>query len=266
MPTSPTHPRVVGVVAAVGGQVEGDRQALLAGRPGCGGRRRWTPRRWRSRRTGGSSTAGSCTSSGRARAGTARGPAMPSGTVPRLDRSVGGARRELRAQVTAERQPREALRNAHASFSLVRVRKSSASTPIAQESSTQSLGLPATITHRAPGLAQRATGLGTPLGVRRVGAGQADDRLPPYAATRSSTPAVGPATSTAMPPAASRLVANVRPGGVGGDRPSVARKTGRRRARRAAPRSRAVAADLVPSGVGPPLGQVSPRFGNSVSR
>jgi hypothetical protein len=44
------HPRVVGVVAAVGGQVEGDRQALLPAR-GCAGRTRWTPRRSRSPRT-----------------------------------------------------------------------------------------------------------------------------------------------------------------------------------------------------------------------
>ena len=51
--------RVVAVVAAVGGEVEGDRQAHLPGRRGSRGRRRSTPRRWRSRRTGGSSTAGS---------------------------------------------------------------------------------------------------------------------------------------------------------------------------------------------------------------
>ncbi len=51
-------PRVVAVVAAVGGEVEGDGQTLLASRRGCAGRRRWTPRRWRNRRTGGSSRAG----------------------------------------------------------------------------------------------------------------------------------------------------------------------------------------------------------------
>jgi hypothetical protein len=32
MPTSPDHARVIGVVAAVGREIEGDRQALLARR------------------------------------------------------------------------------------------------------------------------------------------------------------------------------------------------------------------------------------------
>ena len=68
------HARVVGVVAAVGGQVEGDATGPSARRRGCAGRTRWTPPRWRSRRTAGSSTAGSCTSSGRARAGRAGCP------------------------------------------------------------------------------------------------------------------------------------------------------------------------------------------------
>ena len=63
--------RVVGVVAPVGRQVEGDRHALLARRRGCAGRRRSTPRRWRTRRTGGSSTAGPCTSWRAPRARTA---------------------------------------------------------------------------------------------------------------------------------------------------------------------------------------------------
>ena len=31
MPTSPRDPRVVGIVAAMGGQIEGDREALLTG-------------------------------------------------------------------------------------------------------------------------------------------------------------------------------------------------------------------------------------------
>ncbi len=66
--------RVVAVVAAVGGEVERDRQAHLPGREVARGRRRSTPRRWRSRRTGGSSTAGSRTSSPAARARTARSP------------------------------------------------------------------------------------------------------------------------------------------------------------------------------------------------
>ena len=71
--------RVVAVVAPVGREVEGDRQALLARRPGWPGRRRSTPRRWRSPRTGGSSTGGWRTSSpahpgrtGRNRAGCPR--------------------------------------------------------------------------------------------------------------------------------------------------------------------------------------------------
>ena len=65
------HARVVGVVAAVGGQVEGDAKPLLARGQvapveGVGLRRGGE-----ARRTAGPSTAGSCTSSGRGRAGTA---------------------------------------------------------------------------------------------------------------------------------------------------------------------------------------------------
>ncbi len=67
------HPLVIRVVAAVGGQVERDRQALLARRRGCAGRRRWTPRRSRTLRTAGRSTAASRTWSSTGRAGRAGG-------------------------------------------------------------------------------------------------------------------------------------------------------------------------------------------------
>ena len=50
--------RMVGIVAAMGREIEGDREALLARPRDCGGRRRSNPRPWRSRHTGGSSTAG----------------------------------------------------------------------------------------------------------------------------------------------------------------------------------------------------------------
>ena len=59
--------RIVRVVAAVGRQVEGDRQAALARRQGSAGRRRSNPPPSRSRHTGGSSRAARHTSSGRGR-------------------------------------------------------------------------------------------------------------------------------------------------------------------------------------------------------
>ena len=68
------HARVVGVVAAVRGQIERDRQAHLAGLQVRAEEARSTPRRWRSPRTGGSSTAGSRTWWRAARAGTGTRP------------------------------------------------------------------------------------------------------------------------------------------------------------------------------------------------
>ena len=80
--------RVVAVVAAVGGEVERDRQAHLPGGEVLRGRTRSTPRRSRSRRTGGSSTAGSRTSwPGR----PARTGSKPGRRVDRLEAlEVGG--------------------------------------------------------------------------------------------------------------------------------------------------------------------------------
>ena len=86
------HPRVVGVVAAVGGQVEGDRQALLPGGEVAPVERVGLRRGGEARRTAGPSTAGSCTSSGRARAGTARCPGRCPGS-PARRRSAGGEQR-----------------------------------------------------------------------------------------------------------------------------------------------------------------------------
>ena len=203
----PGHPDVtadagmVGVVATVGGQVEGDAEALLAGRevapvervgllggreagvlpdrPGLGGvhRRvgaaevgRETRARCRARRG----------PRGRARRSAARSRCpRATATEPRRSsrgRPVGG-RSTTPVGHHGQRQPGEALRDAHARCSLVRVRKSIASTPSAQESSAQSVGLPG---HDHPSRAGRAQGGGgrlAPLGVGRVGAGQADDAL-----------------------------------------------------------------------------------------
>ncbi len=80
--------------------------------------------------------------------------------------------------VPGQREAGEALRNAHASFSLVRVRKPSASTPMAHEVvGRRSVGLPAMMTCCAPASRERGRRSLTPLGVGRVGAGEADDRL-----------------------------------------------------------------------------------------
>jgi hypothetical protein len=43
------YTRVIRVVAAVGGEIECDRQALLPRRPDCGGRTRWNLPPWRTR-------------------------------------------------------------------------------------------------------------------------------------------------------------------------------------------------------------------------
>jgi hypothetical protein len=66
MPTSPGHARMIAVVAAVGREVERDRQALLAGGE-VAAVEGVALRRSRSRRTGGPSRAGSRTSPGRDR-------------------------------------------------------------------------------------------------------------------------------------------------------------------------------------------------------
>ena len=55
------HALVVGVVAAMRGEIEGDREALSVRRRGCGDRTRSILPRWRSPRTAGSSTAASRT-------------------------------------------------------------------------------------------------------------------------------------------------------------------------------------------------------------
>ncbi len=162
------HARVVGVVAAMGRQVEGDAQPLLSGRevasvervgllggreagvladrPGLGGVHR--------------------------RVGTAqvRREARPgvegvetvevSCVVPRLDLdALRAAPGDAHRPVTHPREigiarlqckPGEALGDPHRSASRVRVRKATASSPSAHESSAPSVGGPATITRRAP--------------------------------------------------------------------------------------------------------------------
>ena len=62
------HAGMVAVIAAMGGEIEGDARGPSARRRGCGGRRRSNPRRSRSPHIGGSSRAGRCTSRHRARA------------------------------------------------------------------------------------------------------------------------------------------------------------------------------------------------------
>ena len=256
-PDVAAHARVVGVVAAVGGQVERDAQALLSGRevaavervgllggreagvlpdrPGPGGVHR------------------------RVRTPQVRREAGPGGervealevvhVVARLDvdalrgapRLAGRAGRALGLALTHQRQAGEALRDRHDSASLVRVRKSMASTPRAHESSAQAAGFPATTTRRrARGPQCGGGGLApTRRTPRRCRPGR---RRPDRSrlVTRSSTPVVAPATSTAIPPAASRLVAKPARGVWAATGPSVARNTwaaggSRRSASNAAP-------------------------------
>ena len=150
------HPRVVGVVAAVGGQVEGDAEPLLAGREVAavervgllgGGEAGVLPDRPRLGRV--HRRVGAAQERGQPRPGVERvEPLEVLGPVDRQDVDPLGratARRfvcaptwcSLRpvADESDSAQPGEALRDGHASFSLVRVRNSSASTPIAHESS-----------------------------------------------------------------------------------------------------------------------------------
>ena len=197
------HPRVVGVVAAVRGQVERDAQALLAGgevapveRVGLlgGGEAGVLPDRPRLGRV--HRRVGTAQERRQPRVGVERVESLEvAGRVERLDldalgrrpgcdrRSLGGLETGSLVTLLAhrERQAGEALGNAHASFSLVRCRKSRASTPIAQLSSTVSViepvEIPATITQCCAGLAERRDELGTPRVVRLVGAGQADHPL-----------------------------------------------------------------------------------------
>ena len=91
------HARVVRVVAAVGGEVEGDREALLAGGEVARGRRRSTPRRSRSPRTGGSSRGGSRTWSRAGRAGTGTAPGQRVGALERLEIGRGVERLDAQA-------------------------------------------------------------------------------------------------------------------------------------------------------------------------
>ena len=227
------HARVVGVVAAVGRQVEGDREALLAGREVAavervgllgGGEAGVLPDRPR---------LGGVHRRVRARAGTGSGPARC--RARRGPRGARGRRREdvdaLGAGPRARRRSRRSRREPRASLAcrserrrlgevavgmLMRASPSSGSgTPGRPRPSRRSRRLPvdrlAGDDHvRGAGGAQRRDEGGAPLGVRRVGAGQADDLL-----RRRRQPARprrrrwDRPTSTATPPAANRLVANV---------------------------------------------------------
>ena len=153
---------------------------------------------------------------------------MPSGDSPRL------ARRRSRSADDRCASGRAAGRRsssgiAHASFSLVRrqeVERVDAHRAGVVDAVSRA-GLPARTTHCAPASRSAATSVGAPLGVGRVGAGQADHRLRRRsAASTSSTSRSAPATSTAMPPAANRLVANVARAVCAATVPIVARKTG----------------------------------------
>ncbi len=110
---------MVGIVAAVGGEIEGDREPLLPGREVAAVEGVRILRRWRSRHIAGSSRAGSRTWWGRGRAGTARcpdrsrrGPALPIlRAVGRLHRNpfrghprLGGGRRRGGAGACGRRE------------------------------------------------------------------------------------------------------------------------------------------------------------------
>ncbi len=165
------HPRVVGVVAAVGGQVEGDAETLLAGRevaavervgllggreagvlpdrPGLGGVHRRVGAA-QERREPGPRVEG-------VQSLEVLGPVDGEDVDPlrRGPRLAVRLRCGLRVPARVRRrvgegEAGEALGDTHASFSLVRTRNSRASTPIAAESSTASRGFPAITTHWAP--------------------------------------------------------------------------------------------------------------------
>ena len=191
------HARVVGVVAAVGGEVEGDRQTLLAGgevaaieRVGLlgGGEAGVLADRPRLRRV--HRRVGPAQERREAGVGVERvhvievsgGVERPHrdalGRVPRL----GAVRRALvRLPVGAvglvgiERQVGEALRDAHASPSLVRVRKSRASSPGGGRIISTNVGLAGDDHMTGARLAKCGDQVGAPVLVRGVGAGQADD-------------------------------------------------------------------------------------------
>ena len=245
-PDVAAHPRVVGVVAAVGRQVEGDAEALLTGRevapvervgrlggrepgvladrPGLGRvHRRVRAAQERAEPRPGVERVESLEVLGSVDAAGSRCPpgcANPDSSadpcdVPALavaDESVSG-------------QAGEALGDAHASASLVRCRKARASTPIAHESSAHVARLARPRRPVAAPASRRAAAVSAPrLGVRRVGAGEADDRL--AVVRRSSRRVRSDPGVTATPPAANRLVANVARAVCAATEPSVARKTG----------------------------------------
>ena len=134
--------------------------------------------------------------------------------------------------------------------------------------STSPVGLPARTTCVRPGVAQGGDQRRRPT--RRTPRRCRPGRRPAARRTpraRSSTPSVGPATSTATPPAANRLVAKVARAVCAATVPMVARKTGRggglvaQRLER-----RAVAADAGRArAAASRSGSVSPRFGNSLT-
>ena len=87
-------------------------------------------------------------------------------------------------------------------------------------------GLPATITHGAPASRSAAAAAAPHSAYAASVPARQTTGWPSYAATRSLDVSVGPATSTATPPAASRLEANVARAVCAATVPIVARKTG----------------------------------------
>ena len=257
--------RMVAVVAAMGGEVEGDRQALSARPRGCAGRRRCCPRPWRSRHTAGSSRAGSCTWWDRGRAGTAAGPARCRGNPARPCRRrcraagrrclrasprpvlrcwplgrEGGARLRVAAAGRAQRQVGEARDLAHAA--------SPASTASVALQRRQDIGAGMDELVDAGRLPSRALRLVRPahqidpggMGMlerasRRLGRGRivgvtgADRGLPGAAGPKGVAEILDRrqrlATDVAIPPAANRLRAKVARAANSSWRPRVHRKT-----------------------------------------
>ena len=244
------HARVVGVVAAVGGQVEGDAEALLAGRQVApvervgllgGGEPGVLPDRPRLGRV--HRRVGPAQERREARVGVERvealevlgrrrpaGSSMPSGLTPRL------------APVVEEPAPLDACHETgDASGSPAKLFGTLMPAPPASGAGRRGRrrrprrsrrpgrrvacrrGPPSAHRPRAGGGRRSAA----PLGVRRVGAGQADDRLAVVRREQVVGARRGAGDVDGDAAGGEQVGGERRPGGVRGHRPIVARKTGR---------------------------------------
>ena len=199
---------------------------------------------------------------------------MPSGAAPRLRLAPLRRPRSGCVRPSTSSARRAAVRRSSSGRSCERLprsgsRKSSASTPMAHESSTPS-GRPrlAGQDHvRRPRPSRRAATRSAPHSAYAASVpARQTTGWPAYAASTGATPSVGPATSTATPPAANRLVAKVAravcaaTGAHGGEEDRA-----RRRARRAAPRRPRRSGAPGRRGAAARSGSASPRFGNSLT-